>query len=306
MTKQDIIFPQPLKDGDLIAICSPAGHVDANKVYGAKKVLEAQGWRVRIMPHALGQHGNYSGTDSERLSDMVDALTDPEVRAILCSRGGYGVVHILEELDDIDLRNDPKWIIGYSDISALHALATRHGIASIHASMAGHIMKGSSDIDNAALFAILRGRNEVFTFPACQRYDRPGTATGRLIGGNLAVLADLIGTKFDVFEPGTILFLEDIAEPIYKIERILYQLRIKDILPKLAGLMVGQFTEYTSDKSYHTMEAMISDMVSPYHYPVAFDVPIGHVSHNIPVIENATVTLKVMGNGTNSLIYWPN
>ena len=299
-----MILPASLKQGDTIAICSPAGPVDDYKVEGAKQVLEQQGFKVRVMPHALGTHGIYSATDSERLADMTDALVDPEVRAVLCSRGGYGVVHILDRLDAIDLTKDPKWIIGFSDISALHALAVKQGVASVHSPMAGHIMLGADDPDNKILFDILKGERNPVSFPSCPQYDRPGTASGRLVGGNLAVLADLIGTKYDVFHPGTILFIEDVAEPIYKIERILYQLRMSGVLSDLAGLIVGQFTEYKPDKSYETMEQMISDMVSPYRYPVAFNVPVGHVNHNIPLIENVMATLKVTVTPTNSLIYW--
>lgn len=306
MDNSKIIYPQPLADGDTIAICSPAGSVDPLKVFEARRVLEQQGWKVRIMPHALGEHGIYSASDDERLGDMTVALTDPEIRAVLCSRGGYGVVHILEQLDTIDMTRDPKWIIGYSDISALHALTAKKGIASIHASMCDHIRHGADDEDNAMLFRILRGERPVVTFPSCSRYDRPGTASGRLIGGNFAVLNGLIGTPYDVFKPGIILFIEDISEPIYKIERMLYQLQLSGVLEKLGGLIVGQFTRYTPDKSYDTMEEMIWDMVAPYSFPVAFNVPIGHVDHNIPVIENATVTLKVTATPTNSLITWAN
>lgn len=301
--QEKTIFPKPLSEGDLIVICSPAGPIAEAKVYGARDVLEAQGWRVRIAPHTLGKWGNYSGTDQERYDDLAGALLDPEVRAIVCSRGGYGVVHIMERLSKLDLRNDPKWIVGFSDISALHALMATNGISSIHASMAGHIMKGASDPDNAALFAILRGERDAVSFPS-STYDRPGIATGRLVGGNLAVLADLIDTRFDLFKPDTVLFIEDVAEPIYKIERILYQLRLSGVLPNLAGLIVGRFTEYKADNSYKTMEQMVSDMVAPYGYPVAFEVPVGHVDHNIPLIENAKVTLKVTNTDSNHLIYW--
>ena len=299
------VFPAPLKDGDLIAITSPAGPIAEQKVHDAAKVLEEQGWRVRIMPHALGKSGNYSGTDSERLSDLEAALTDPEVKALLASRGGYGVVHIMEQLDKIDLRENAKWVIGFSDISALHAAMTRQGVASIHASMTAHIGQfGADDVDNKSLFAILRGERPSFSFPASE-YDRPGIAEGTLLGGNLAVLADLINTRYDMLKPGHILFIEDVAEPIYKIERIMYQLRISGVLPNLKGLMVGQFTDYKPDASYDSMEKMISDMVAPYKYPVAFNVPIGHVDHNIPVIENAHVTLKVTTGDNNYLVYWP-
>lgn len=299
----EIVFPEALKEGDTIAIVSPAGPIEAKKVYDAKAQLEKQGWKVRIMPHALGRNGNYSGTDEERYSDMAEVMTDPEVKAILCSRGGYGVVHIMERLDHLDLRSNPKWVMGFSDISAMHALMNRHGVASIHSSMAQHIALGAGDEDNDRLFSILRGERLPVQFPA-SRYDRPGMATGTLLGGNLAVLADLINTRFDMLRKDAILFIEDVSEPIYKIERILYQLRISGVLPSLAGLMVGQFTEYKPDNSYKTMEDMIYDMVAPYAYPVAFNVPIGHVDHNIPLIEGAKVTLKVTTTDMNSLIYW--
>lgn len=301
--QQPTVFPKPLKKGDLIVITSPAGPIDEEKVTGAKKVLEDYGWRVRVAPHALGRHGNYSGSDDERYNDLAEALADPEVRAIICSRGGYGVVHLMERLSRLDLKKDPKWIVGFSDISALHALMATSNIASVHASMTDHIRKGADDPDNAALFAMLSGEKTSVSFPASP-FDRPGIAQGRLLGGNLAVLADLIDTRYDIIQPDTVLFIEDVSEPIYKIERILYQLRLKGVLPNLAGLMVGQFTDYKPDKSYETMEQMVSDMVAPYKYPVAFNVPVGHVEHNIPLLESAKVTLKVTTTGTNYLIYW--
>ena len=300
---QDILFPRPLKEGDLIVICSPAGPIAAEKVEGARRVLEKEGWRVRVSPHALGRSGNYSGTDAERLSDLTDALTDPEVRAVICSRGGYGVVHLMQQLSGLDLRKDPKWVVGFSDISALHALMATRGVASVHASMTDHIRRGPSDPDNALLFDILRGGRRPVSFPA-NPLDRPGIASGRLLGGNLAVLAGLIDTDYDIIRPDTVLFIEDIAEPIYKTERILYQLRLSGVWGKLAGLMVGQFTDYRADASYRTMEDMISDMTAPYSYPVAFNVPVGHVEHNVPMIESCRVTLRVGNGPSNSLVYW--
>lgn len=302
LTAQKTIYPPALRQGDTIAICSPAGAVDTFKVEGAVKVLTQQGWNVKVMPHALGQKGNYSGTADERLDDLRQALADPAVKAVLCSRGGYGVVHIIEQLDTIDLSTNPKWLIGFSDISALHALHTRQGVASLHSNMTGDIMKAGTDDPNATMFKILRGQRPDLVFQSDSTLDRPGTATGKLVGGNLAVLADLIATKYDVLSPGTILFIEDIGEPIYKIERILYQLRMTGVLPNLAGLIVGQFTEYHPDRSYETMEQMIRDMVADYQYPVAFNAPIGHVDYNMPVIENAPVTLTV-GNGRTTLKY---
>lgn len=301
---QNIIFPQPLKEGDTIAILSPAGIINPDHVKHSIPVLEQQGWKVKVMPHTLGRSGNYSGTRAERFADLEDAFLDPEVRAILCSRGGYGVVHLMDSLNRLPIEKDPKWVIGYSDISALHALMSTKGIASIHASMTSHIRKGADDPDNKALFDILRGEAPSFTFDGHQ-YDRLGQCSGKIIGGNVAVIAELINTPYDIIEDDTILFIEDIAEPIYKIERIMYQLRLSGVLPRLRGLVVGQFTEYNADSNYRDMETMISDMVSPYRYPVAFNVPIGHVSHNIPVIESSQATLKVTDAGKTHLIFWP-
>lgn len=295
-------YPAPLKDGDKIVFCTPAGTINAEKVHKAAQVLRDQGWKVQIMPHALGRHGSYSGTADERYNDLSIALLDPEVRAIICSRGGYGVIHILDRLDRLDLRKDPKWIVGFSDISALHALMNKKGIASIHSNMAAGIMAGADDPDNAALFGILRGNFPAYTFKG-HRYDRCGVASGTLLGGNLAVISGLINTPYDIIKPDTILFIEDIAEPIYKIERILWQLKMNGVLGRLKGLIVGQFTDYKPDVNHKNMYEMIHEMVADYDYPVAYDVAIGHVDHNLPLIESAPVTLKVSHEGNNSIVF---
>lgn len=299
---KNITYPAALKAGDTIAIPAPAGKVKPANVENAKKVLENLGFKVKVMPHTLGEYGSFSGTPSERLSDFEQAWNDPEVKAIVCARGGYGVVHIMEALNSGLDYNNPKWVVGFSDISALHALMAKHNIASVHASMCSHIAKGIEDEDNASLIGILKGDRPAYTFPSSP-LDRPGLAVGQLLGGNLAVLAELINTPYDIIKPDTILFVEDVAEPIYKIERMFYQLRLSGILPKLKGLIVGQFTEYKPDETHNSMEEMIAKVVEPYKYPVAFNVPIGHVEHNIPMIESATVTLKVSVSGKNSIIF---
>lgn len=291
-------IPAPLRDGDRIAIVSPSGPVDSALVYAAADTLRGQGYRVDIFPSALGKCGQYAASDSARLADLSAALTDSTVRAILCSRGGYGAVHLLDSLSALPLERDPKWLIGFSDISALHALLASRGIASIHGNMCKHIALGPDDEDNATFLAMLRGYRPAYEF-APDSLNRCGQASGRLLGGNLAVIAELINTPYDVIQPGTILFIEDVEEPIYKIERIMYQLRLSGVLPRLGGLIVGQFTGYRPNDSYETMERMIADMTAPYTYPVAFNVPIGHVDHNVPVIQSAEVTLKVTPEGTS-------
>ncbi len=291
------IYPAALKPGDRIAVVSPAGPIDSAIVDSAAAVLRDLGYEPVIYPHAFGRNGYFSGTHDERYADLEAAFTDTTIRAILCSRGGYGVVHNLERLAELPLRDDPKWVIGFSDISALHALMASNNIASIHASMAKQIKLGPEDEDNAALFNILTGGMPSYQF-APNPYNRQGEATGKLLGGNLAVIADLINTPFDIIHPGTILFIEDVSEPVYKIERILYQLKLSGILPQLKGLIIGQFTEYKPDAVHETMEAMIHELVKDYDYPVAFGVPVGHVDHNVPLVESSQATLSVTPEGT--------
>ena len=296
--EKPLIVPEPLKKGDRIAILSPAGIIKPEFVYQAMQVLQDEGYEPSAVPHPLGPWRTYSGTAAERLSDLRQAILDPSVKAILCSRGGYGAVHLLEELDRLPLRDNPKWIIGYSDISALHALMHRHGIVSVHAPMAKHLatLKGRDD-DARALFGLLSGEPQLYSIPPSP-LNRPGTAVGPLVGGNLAVIADLVSTPFDTILPDTILFIEDIAEPIYKTERILYQLRLSGALSRLKGLIVGAFTDYTPDVDGHTMEEMASSMVADYSYPVAFGVPVGHVDHNIPLQVSLPTRLEVTQDQT--------
>lgn len=295
-------MPSPLQPGDKIAICSPAGPVDPEIVERALPVLRQQGWEPVVMPNALGKFGHFSGTDDQRFADMKAALLDPEIKAIVCSRGGYGVVHNLDRLAELPLRDNPKWVVGFSDISALHALMASNGIASVHSSMCAAILKGDSDPDNAILFDILKGNRPAHIFEG-HPYDRCGIATGKLLGGNLAVIAELINTPYDVIRPDTILFIEDVAEPIYKIERILYQLRLSGVLHRLKGLIIGRFTDYRPDDNYTTMEDMLRDVTADCNFPIAFGVPVGHVEHNIPLIESATITLKVSPSRRNSIIF---
>ncbi len=288
--------PRPLSEGSHIAIVSPSSIIRPQTVYQAIPVLRDQGWEVTTGPNAFNRHGTFAGTDAERLADLSAALLDPATDAVLCSRGGYGLVHLLDSLSALPLEENQKWVIGFSDVSALHALLTSRGIPSIHASMAEHIAHGADDPDNAALFGILRGEGVSHHIGADPR-NRHGEAIGTLVGGNLSVIAGLIGTPYDVLKPDVVLFVEDVNEPIYKLERIFYNLKLAGILPRLRGLIVGQFAKCTPDADFASVEEMIGRMVEEYAFPVAFNVPIGHVSHNIPVVCGAEIQLKVDAEG---------
>ncbi len=288
--------PQPLIAGDRVAIVSPASIIRPQTVHAAVSVLRDQGWDVVTGPNAFNRWGTFAGTDAERLADLSAALTDPAVSAVVCSRGGYGVVHILDSLAALPLEDNQKWVIGFSDISAIHALLTSRGIPSIHASMTEHIALGADDVDNAALFGILRGEGVEHSVEP-DALNRCGRAEGTLVGGNLSVIAGLIGTPYDILRPGVVLFVEDVNEPIYKLERIFYNLKLAGVLPRLKGLIVGKFAKCAADADFESVESMIDRMVGEYGYPVAYNVPIGHVSHNVPVICGAPVVLDVRPEG---------
>ena len=289
-----IIFPSPLTKGDKIAIISPASHILPESVDGACRTITQLGFLPVVGAHCKGQCGGYSGSIEQRLADFNDALHNPEVKAILCSRGGYGVVHLLEYLSPDDIAENAKWLIGFSDISALHAAMAASGVASIHASMAKHLTKFGADNEaTQALFGILQGQLPTYRIPA-HPFNKPGTVTGTLTGGNMAVLCGLLDTEFDLLSRGDILFIEDVGEEVYKIERMLYNLRLSGVLPMIKGMLVGRFTDYRNpDGNGESMEQMVKRMVEPYDFPVAFDFPVGHVDENMPLIEGAHVTLSV-------------
>lgn len=290
------ITPPLLQKGDVIAITSPASAIDPALIDGAVKTLQAEGFTPCVMPHAAGRHGSYSGTAPERLSDMQAALNDPQIKAILCARGGYGAVHLLPNLR----LGDPKWLIGFSDISALHAMLHKHGWQSIHGSMAKELalFKCEDNEANRRLFEILRtGIMPKIEYKTADG-SIPGTVEGKIIGGNLAVLDGLSATPFDIFSEGSILVIEDIAEPIYKVERIFHRLKLSGALQKLKGLIVGQFTEYKPSADFSDMYSMISREVANLSYPVSLGAPIGHIDNNLPFIEGAEVSLNVTDTTT--------
>ncbi|MBO4722654.1 MAG: LD-carboxypeptidase [Muribaculaceae bacterium] len=293
-----MIIPQFLKPGNKFAIISPSGTVLPERVDGAVRAIEKWGFVPVVGEHCKGEYLAYgvithSASPEHRLNDLQWALNDPQVRAILCSRGGYGAVHLLEHIDLDQLVRDPKWLIGFSDISALHAAWHRAGVVSIHSPMAKHLTLYDSDNEtNRINYNILTGKGLPTYNEPPHPYNRNGIATATITGGNLAVIMSLLATPYNIIKPGNILFLEDVAEQVYQVQRLFYHLKLAGILPRLAGLVVGQFTKHRGDDT-SAMYDMIHDMVAPYDYPVAFNFPIGHVERNVPIVEGATATFEV-------------
>lgn len=304
--EKEIIYPPLLQEGDLIAIISPATTVKAEYVAGGKAFLESRGFRVVIGPHALGpEHGSYAASDEERLADFLVALQDPDVKAIYCARGGYGCVHLLSHIPGEMVIRNPKWMIGFSDVSALHAFWHSCGVASLHAPMVKHITEsGGDDACTKMLLDILTTEiSPVYR----QEYDSRsicGYAEGQLIGGNLAVLDGLAATPFDMLDvkkdEDVILFIEDIAEPIYKVERMLTRLYLAGTLNRLKGLVIGRFTEYRPDRNFNTVEEMITARLQQWGIrgiPVWFGFPVGHTDNNMPLIIGAKASLHINEKG---------
>lgn len=293
-----MVYPQSLKAGDRIAIISPSSPVKEEYIDGAVDFLECEGYVPVVMPYAKGpSSGSYASSVENRLSDFKKAWENEEIRAILCSRGGYGAVHLLRKLPPEFLRHDPKWLIGYSDISALHALLFNAGIASVHAPMAKHLTEERPDDPSVrALMKILTGEFPIeYTVPS-HPYNRQGEAEGRLVGGNMAVLNGLFGGDYDILKDGTILFIEDISEAIYAVERMLYHILLSGGFNKVKGIIVGRFTEYRADKNFELMEDMISSFFEREGIkgiPIAFDFPVGHVRENLPLVEGSRARIKV-------------
>lgn len=317
-----------LRPGDRIAILSPASAIKPEYVEGAVATLAAMGFEPMVMPHTLTTFGSFSASACDRLADLEAAILDPSIKAILCSRGGYGCVHLLPQLDRLLTERAadilPKWLIGFSDVTALHALWQKHGMASIHASMAKQLALGGPDDPlNRRLVEILCGcspdvqlpcgadapapeeeEGELDTSTLC---NTPGEGRGIVCGGNLAVLGGLIGTPFCPVKPGTILLIEDIAEPIYKVERILWQLRLAGLLDTLSGLIIGRFTDYRHPTLDHPdTYSMIRSFLATatpndptdgaprlLPCPIAMAAPIGHIDANRPLLLGRPATLTV-------------
>lgn len=299
---KEIIKPAPLREGDKIAIISPATIVKEEYITGAADMLRREGFRVEIMPSAYGPaDGSYAANFESRLADLRSALLNPDVKCILCTRGGYGCNHLLPYISSEEIRENPKWLIGFSDISALHALWLTSGVASLHAPMAKHLtLLPPDDPATSALLGILRGERTMDYTVEPSPFNRLGEATGRLQGGNLAVLNGLAATPYDILQvhqnEEVILFIEDVSEAIYAVERMLIRLDLAGVLGRIKGLIVGQFTEYRPDRNFSTMEEMISTLLSRRginNIPIAFNFPVGHVDFNLPLIEGERVTLTI-------------
>lgn len=299
------MLPPFLQPGDQIRIITPSGTIQSSYIDGAISILQSWGLQVSEGKFASDAYGRFGGTKEQRVEDLQDALDDNNVKAILCSRGGYGLAQIIDRIDFKQFTQNPKWLIGFSDITVLHNAITKLNVSSIHAIMAKHLAELPADSDQ-----VLSLKNTLFGTLPCydiqpHKLNRVGKATGKIIGGNLSVFSALRGTQFDLPFEGNILFIEDIAENPYHIDRMLQNLRMSGNLAKLNGLIVGRFSDCEEDPSMkQTIAEIILSAVQEHAFPVGFNFPSGHVDYNLSLILGQKAMLEV--NQTSTLLRYDN
>jgi len=286
--------PQYLSKGSRIAIVSPAGYINPDFVISTEAYLKSVGYNVEISEHCLGRHNQMASTDEERLADLQKALDNPEIDAILCSRGGYGVNHIIDKIDMTKFAQKPKWILGFSDITNLHLLSNKHGVRSLHCQMAKAIHNNSEADCIQNIFRILGGEKLSYSVEP-NELNRKGSVEGELIGGNLSIIYSLQGTDLAIDCDDKILFIEDLNEYLYHLDRMMLNLKMSGKLAKLRGLVVGTFSDMKDNASPFgkTAYEIVKSHTDEYTFPIGFGLPVGHIDDNQPLVEGGQYRLEV-------------
>jgi muramoyltetrapeptide carboxypeptidase len=293
MPTKKLITPAYLKSGDCIGIVAPARKISAEELAPAIKLLEGWGLKVKLGKHIYSVCNQFAGTDEERSADLQAMLNHTEIKAVIAARGGYGEVRIIDRLDFSEFKKHTKWIVGYSDVTVLHNHIHSHsGIETLHATMPINFNKDieSTDLLKKALF----GESISYSLQL-NKLNREGEANGILVGGNLSLLYALAATPSDIDTNGKILFLEDLDEYLYHIDRMMMQLKRSGKLSGLKGLIIGSLSEMKDNTVPFgkTAEEIILDAVKDYDYPVCFDFPAGHGNKNYPLFLGRDVQLSV-------------
>lgn len=283
MVKTIVKHPPYLKRGDVIGITCPAGYVSEERVCFAVETLKLWGFKVKIGKTVGNEYNYFSGTDAERLQDIQQMLDDPSIKAILMGRGGYGASRIIDHIDWNKFKLNPKWICGFSDITVFHNhIHNNLQIPTLHSPMTAAFTTDTINSDHIKQFYAALTGESLFYHTLPSDYNRVGKTEGVVIGGNLAILSHLVGSVSDINTAGKILFIEDIGEHLYKLDRMMLTLKRAGKLDLLKGLIVGGFTEMedTPRPFGQSVESIILDKVKEYNYPVCFDFPVGHIDTN--------------------------
>lgn len=303
------IQPQHLKAGDSVVIVAPSGILKnrEREINQAKKLLKSWGLNVVVGEHVFKKDNHFAGTDNQRANDFQKALDNPNIKAIWCARGGYGTVRMIDKLDYTKFKENPKWIIGYSDITAIHNQLNIEGSESIHAMMCTSLKDDLTEIENTVdtFKCALFGQPLSYTIEG-SKYNKTGNTSGPLVGGNLTLLHTMLGSKTSIDTSGKILFIEEIGEYKYHIDRMLQSLKRAGYFENCKGLIVGNMSNMRKNTTPWgtTVEQLILDVVAEYDFPVLFDFPAGHEDDNRALILGRTIELKV--NKESSLVTFAN
>lgn len=290
-----MIFPELLQKGDRIRIVAPAGKVSKEKVLPGIELLKDVGYEVIIGKHVFDRNFQYAGTDQQRFTDFQEAINDPQTKAIVCARGGYGSVRIIEKLNFSSFLKYPKWLVGFSDITVFHSVLNKLGLASIHGAMPAFFLENKKPTKSVhSLMEVLTSGNSEVKFES-HSLNCKGSCSGDLVGGNLSLLYSLQGTPWQLDTKGKILLIEDLSEYLYHLDRMMQNFRLSGQLNGLSGLVVGGFTEMLDNESPFGKSAyeIIREAVEGCHFPVCFDFPSGHISKNLSLVLGAVYQLEV-------------
>ena len=292
------VKPDYLKAGDKVALISPSYFTPMENVEKTAAVLRSWGLEPVVGPN-VGKvvDGRYAGTVAERVSDIRWALNDPTIKAIICNRGGYGTIQLINQLTLAELKASPKWLVGFSDISTLHGLFTRAGVMSIHGTMSSFLAKGGTDTTSTLMRDLLLGKVPHYELPAHSQ-NITGKASGTLVGGNLCTFAPNLGTQADAtMGKDLILFVEEVEESMHNIDRQMRILQMNGVLDRCKGIILGEFTDCGNEFTYESVEAMFNKMLKAYNIPVLCGFPGGHGDVNLPLVMGSNVTIDVRTDG---------
>ncbi len=286
-----LIVPPSLQKGDKVAIVALASKLNSNDIQSAINLMQEQwGLEVIVGESVNAAYFNFAGTDEIRLADFQQQLDNQEVKAIFSARGGYGSSRVIDQVDFTVFKKNPKWLIGFSDITAVHGQLQAMGFQSLHAPMPKTFMRDYHSVQTLEIF--LFGKNINYKTPS-KNINKKGRGEGQMVGGNLCILAHLIGSVSEVDTDGKILFIEDVSEYLYNIDRMMIQLKRAGKLKNLAGLIVGDFSDIKeNDEPFgKTFYEIIAEHTAEYNYPICYDFPVGHESINwaIPCGRMATL-----------------
>ena len=297
-TSLHCVKPNYLKEGDRVALISPSYYTPMENVEKTAEVLRSWGLEPVIGPNVGKVYaGKYAGTVEERVSDIRWALNDTTIKAIICNRGGYGTIQLIDRLSLKEWGAHSKWLVGFSDITTLHGLLTRAGVMSIHGTMSSFLAAGGTDTNSTLMRDLLMGRVPRYEVPAHPQ-NIEGCASGILVGGNICTFAPNLGTQADAtLGRDLILFIEEVGESMHNIDRQFNILAMNGVLNRCKGLVLGEFDGCGSEFSYESIEAMLRQYIEKYNIPLLCGFPAGHGDVNLPLVMGAPVTIDVRSDG---------